>query len=72
MDSGTAYGRPRPSYDATPVKVEPGTPAGELLRRYWHPISVAAEIHGSAPEGPRARRGPPLEPGLNAGAPRLN
>ena len=26
------------------TRVGPGTPAGELLRRYWHPISVAQEI----------------------------
>ncbi|MBM4299119.1 MAG: Rieske 2Fe-2S domain-containing protein, partial [Deltaproteobacteria bacterium] len=24
--------------------VGPGTPAGKLLRRYWHPIAVAAEL----------------------------
>ena len=23
-------------------RVGPGTPAGELLRRYWHPIAVAS------------------------------
>ncbi len=44
MDSGTAYGRPKPSYDAELVEVEPGTPAGEILRRYWHPIAVAGEV----------------------------
>ncbi len=44
MDSGTAYGRPRPTYDATLVEVGPGTPGGEMLRRYWHPVGVAAEI----------------------------
>ena len=26
-------------------KVGPGTPAGELLRRYWHPVAIAAEFH---------------------------
>ena len=25
-------------------QVGPGTPAGKLLRRYWHPIAVAAEL----------------------------
>jgi hypothetical protein len=44
MDSGTAYGRPRPSYDATLVEVGAGTPAGEMLRRYWHPVGVAGDI----------------------------
>jgi len=27
------------------AKVGPGTPAGELLRRYWHPVAVAAELN---------------------------
>ena len=44
MDTGTAYGRPRPSYDATLVEVGPGTPGGEMLRRYWHPVAVSAEV----------------------------
>jgi 5,5'-dehydrodivanillate O-demethylase oxygenase subunit len=26
------------------TRVGPGTPMGELLRRYWHPVSVAAEL----------------------------
>jgi nitrite reductase/ring-hydroxylating ferredoxin subunit len=44
VDTGTAYGRPRPSYDAELVLVGPGTPGGEWLRRYWHPVAVAAEV----------------------------
>lgn len=44
MDTGTAYGRPQPTYDATLIEVGPGTPAGEMLRRYWHPIAVAADV----------------------------
>ena len=31
------------------TRVGPGTPAGELLRRYWHPIAVALEL---TPESP--------------------
>lgn len=31
------------------TRVGPGTPAGELLRRYWHPISIAADL---TPEQP--------------------
>src|SRR6266508_4149684 len=27
------------------TRVGPGTPAGELLRRYWHPVAVAAELN---------------------------
>ena len=26
------------------TQVGPGTPMGELLRRYWHPIAAAAEL----------------------------
>jgi 5,5'-dehydrodivanillate O-demethylase len=29
--------------------VGPGTPGGELLRRYWHPITVAAELTDERP-----------------------
>ena len=46
MDEGTAYGRPKSTFDRTLVEVGPGTPGGEMLRRYWHPIAVAAEVGG--------------------------
>lgn len=31
------------------TRVGPGTPAGELLRRYWHPIAVASELTDEIP-----------------------
>ncbi|MEE8517790.1 MAG: Rieske 2Fe-2S domain-containing protein [Dehalococcoidia bacterium] len=31
------------------TRVGPGTPAGELLRRYWHPVAVAAELSDERP-----------------------
>jgi 5,5'-dehydrodivanillate O-demethylase len=31
------------------TRVGPGTPAGELLRRYWHPIAVARELTDEQP-----------------------
>jgi 5,5'-dehydrodivanillate O-demethylase len=31
------------------TQVGPGTPAGELLRRYWHPVAVAEELTEAAP-----------------------
>src|SRR4051812_1711510 len=31
------------------VRVGPGTPAGELLRRYWYPIAFVAELPDDAP-----------------------
>ena len=30
-------------------RVGPGTPGGEMLRRYWHPIAVASELTKEAP-----------------------
>jgi nitrite reductase/ring-hydroxylating ferredoxin subunit len=43
VDTGTAYGRPLPTYKKDLTEVAPGTPMGELLRRYWHPIGIAAD-----------------------------
>jgi nitrite reductase/ring-hydroxylating ferredoxin subunit len=48
MDSGTAYGLPQPGFDADLTRVGPGSPMGELLRRYWHPVGLAADA-GAAP-----------------------
>jgi 5,5'-dehydrodivanillate O-demethylase len=31
------------------TRVGPGTPAGELLRRYWHPVAMAAELSADNP-----------------------
>ncbi|MDB5728385.1 MAG: Rieske (2Fe-2S) domain protein [Noviherbaspirillum sp.] len=31
------------------TRVGPGTPAGELLRRYWHPVAMAAELSEESP-----------------------
>jgi len=31
------------------TRVGPGTPAGELLRRYWHPIAIAGELSEQNP-----------------------
>ena len=41
VDTGTAYGRPPPTYRKDLTEVGPGTPMGELLRRYWHPVGMA-------------------------------
>ncbi len=32
------------------TRVGPGTPAGELLRRYWHVVAAAAELSGENPK----------------------
>src|SRR5437870_10468075 len=31
------------------TRVGPGAPAGELLRRYWHPVAVARELTDESP-----------------------
>ena len=43
VDTGTAYGRPTPSHLKNMTEVGPGTPMGELLRRYWHPIGLCGD-----------------------------
>jgi phenylpropionate dioxygenase-like ring-hydroxylating dioxygenase large terminal subunit len=39
----SAYDRRRGTHDAELTEVSRGTPMGELLRRYWHPIGLAAD-----------------------------
>jgi phenylpropionate dioxygenase-like ring-hydroxylating dioxygenase large terminal subunit len=41
---GGAYGRipQHPDYELT--QVGPGTPCGELMRRYWQPVAVSADV----------------------------
>ena len=41
-----------PGYDEELAHVGPGTPCGEMLRRYWHPVAIADEI-GELPKGVR-------------------
>ena len=43
IDQGTAYGRPAQTYFKELAEVGPGTPMGELLRRYWHPIGMVSD-----------------------------
>lgn len=43
LDTGTAYGRQAPTHRTELTEVGPGTPMGELLRRYWHPIGLARD-----------------------------
>ena len=43
MDTGTGYGRPPSTYLRELTEVGPGTPMGELLRRYWHPVGLVAD-----------------------------
>jgi len=43
VDQGTAYGKPQPGYNKNLTLVGAGTPMGEYLRRYWHPIGLAPD-----------------------------
>ena len=40
---GRAYGRRDATSDSVLTQVGPGTPGGELFRRYWLPIAISAE-----------------------------
>jgi len=43
----TAYSLPEPGYRADLTEVEKGTPMGELLRRYWHPVGLSEDATGT-------------------------
>lgn len=43
VDTGTAYGRPAPTHRDELTAVGAGTPMGELMRRYWHPVGLASD-----------------------------
>ncbi|SDR23831.1 Rieske [2Fe-2S] domain-containing protein [Rhizobiales bacterium GAS113] len=51
--SGTAYGLKPPSHKAELTEVSRGTPMGELLRRYWHPVGLTGDA-GDVPRKVRA------------------
>ncbi len=42
--TGSAYGRPQQTHDGELTEVGPGTPCGELMRRYWHPIEISERL----------------------------
>ena len=46
QDSGTAYGREPQTHDPEITEVGPGTPCGELMRRYWHPVEMSHRLGG--------------------------
>jgi nitrite reductase/ring-hydroxylating ferredoxin subunit len=53
LDTGTGYGRKAASYDARLTEVGAGTPMGEALRRYWHPIATSATLTSDLPHRTR-------------------
>ena len=42
VDPGTAYGLQPGAHDAMLTEVGAGTPMGELMRRYWHPVGLSS------------------------------
>jgi nitrite reductase/ring-hydroxylating ferredoxin subunit len=40
----TAYGRSKPKPEALLTEVGPGTPCGEMLRRYWQPVAASNKV----------------------------
>jgi phenylpropionate dioxygenase-like ring-hydroxylating dioxygenase large terminal subunit len=51
-DVGTGFGRPPATHIKSLTEVGPGTPMGNLLRRYWHPVGLGSH----ATETPREVR----------------
>ena len=45
FDEGTAYGLAPAIHDRALTEVGAGTPMGELLRRYWHPVGLAKDAN---------------------------
>ena len=52
-DTGTAYGHKTPTWRKELTEVGAGTPMGELMRRYWHPVGLASHA-GPVPRKVRA------------------
>ena len=44
IPQGTAYGRSLQQPDAALTQVGPGTPMGELMRRYWQPVLASRNV----------------------------
>ncbi len=44
IDNVTAYSMPPSTYNAALTEVGRGTPGGEFLRRYWHPIAISTDV----------------------------
>ena len=50
IDEGTAYGRKPGTINRELTEVGPGTPMGEFMRRYWHPIALSEKASHRAAE----------------------
>ncbi len=75
-DLGTAYALKPPATRTELTSVARGTPMGELLRRYWHPVGLASGCHRYPQKSARAGRRPDpvsrqARPGRSAARPLL-
>jgi phenylpropionate dioxygenase-like ring-hydroxylating dioxygenase large terminal subunit len=52
IDTGTGYAREPSTYNSALTEVGRGTPMGELLRRYWHPVGLVGDA-GTTPKAVR-------------------
>lgn len=43
VDQGTGYERKQSTYNPSLTEVTRGTPMGEMLRRYWHPVGLTSD-----------------------------
>jgi nitrite reductase/ring-hydroxylating ferredoxin subunit len=43
----SAYALPQPAHIKELTEVRRGTPMGELLRRYWHPVGLVGDAHAT-------------------------
>jgi nitrite reductase/ring-hydroxylating ferredoxin subunit len=41
---GNAYGRPTHTHNSIITETGPGTPCGELMRRYWQPVEISERL----------------------------
>ncbi len=47
---GSAYGRAPQHSNKLLTEVGPGTPCGEMFRRYWHPVAASSELTSVRPQ----------------------
>ena len=59
----SAYGFTIPEIDPELTRVGPGTPCGEMMRRYWQPVCLGADLTDLPKRSPHPRRGPGGVPG---------
>ena len=52
--TGSAYTLKPPTYNAKLTEVGRGTPMGELLRRYWHPVGLGGDAGATPRAGARS------------------